>query len=70
MQELETELARALRVPHVISCASGSDALLLALMSLDITTGDEVVLPSYTFFATASAVTRLGAVPIFALTAP
>jgi len=66
VQELEAELARALRVPHVISCASGSDALLLALMSLDITTGDEVVLPSYTFFATASAVTRLGATPIFA----
>jgi len=66
VQELERELAGALQVPHVISCASGSDALLLALMALDITTGDEVILPSYTFFATASAVTRLGAIPIFA----
>jgi dTDP-4-amino-4,6-dideoxygalactose transaminase len=64
--ELEAELARALDVPHVISCASGSDALLLALMAIDIKPGDEVILPSYTFFATASAVTRLGAVPIFA----
>ncbi|MFM8892037.1 MAG: DegT/DnrJ/EryC1/StrS family aminotransferase, partial [Planctomycetia bacterium] len=66
VQDLAKELARALDVPHAISCASGSDALLLALMALDVTAGDEVILPSSTFFATASAVTRLGAIPIFA----
>ncbi len=66
VHDLEAELAQSLSVPHVISCASGSDALLLALMAFDIKQGDEVILPSYTFFATASAVTRLGAVPIFA----
>ena len=63
---LENELSTILDVPHVIGCASGSDSLLLALMALNIKPGEEVILPSYTFFATASAVTRLGGVPIFA----
>jgi dTDP-4-amino-4,6-dideoxygalactose transaminase len=62
---LEASLAELCGVKHAVGCASGSDALLLALMALDITAGDEVICPSFTFFATASCITRLGAKPVF-----
>lgn len=65
VQLLEQRVARLCKAPHAIGCASGSDALLLALLAADIQPGDEVIVPSFTFFATASAVTRLGGIPIF-----
>ncbi|NOZ41171.1 MAG: DegT/DnrJ/EryC1/StrS family aminotransferase [Planctomycetes bacterium] len=65
-REFEAAMADYCGTQHAVGCASGSDALLLALMVLGIESGDEVIIPSFTFFATASAVSRLGAKPVFA----
>jgi dTDP-4-amino-4,6-dideoxygalactose transaminase len=62
---LETEIARYCNTEFAIGCASGSDALLLALMALDLKPGDEVITSPFTFFATGAAITRLGGTPRF-----
>lgn len=66
VDQLEREIAVYCRADHAIGCANGSDAIVLALQALDVGPGDEVLCPTYTFFATAGAVHRLGAKPVFA----
>jgi dTDP-4-amino-4,6-dideoxygalactose transaminase len=64
--ELEREVAALSAARHGIGCASGTDALLLPLRALDLAPGDEVITPSFTFFATAGAVHNAGGRPVFA----
>ena len=62
----EHHLSQWLSGMEVVSVSSGTDALLVSLMALDVQPGDEVIVPAFTFFATAGVVARLGAVPRFA----
>jgi dTDP-4-amino-4,6-dideoxygalactose transaminase len=65
VKELEAQLAQFVGVDHAIGVANGTDALVLALMALDIGPGDAVFVPTFTFFATAEAVKLVGATPVF-----
>jgi dTDP-4-amino-4,6-dideoxygalactose transaminase len=65
-EALERELGAYVGAPHAVGCNSGTDALHLALVAAGIGAGDEVVLPAFTFFATAEAVSYTGATPVFA----
>jgi dTDP-4-amino-4,6-dideoxygalactose transaminase len=65
VEAFETALAKLCETRHAVACNSGTDALWLALRSLDVGPGDAVLCPAYSFFATAATIVRLGARPVF-----
>ncbi|OGU17886.1 MAG: transcriptional regulator [Ignavibacteria bacterium GWB2_35_12] len=63
--QLEKNIASYCQTEFVVAVSSGTDALLMALMAIDLKPGDKVIIPTYSFFATAGVVARLGAIPVF-----
>ena len=66
VEAFEREAAELLGVSETVSCANGTDALVLVMDAMEIGPGDEVICPSFTFYATAEAIARRGATPVFA----
>ena len=66
VSRLEEELSAFVGVEHALCCSSGTDALMIAMMALDVRPGDEIIVPDFTYIATAETVALLGAVPVFA----
>ena len=65
VMELERELAQFTGVNHAVSCANGTDALLMSLMAYEVGLGDAIFVPTFTFIASAEVISLLGATPVF-----